>query len=108
MRKGRVYIASASMLLAMPVFAQESSVNFSQVLLTIAILLGIVASVYVFSLSSKMGTGGISTALFLYGIGMLSVVISLLSVTWCSCCYMRPVWLYWVPFPRRPVPGGCC
>lgn len=70
------------LLFTTPVFAQDEAINFSQLLLTIAIVLGIVASAYVFTLSHRMGTGGISTALFLYGIGMVSVVVSLLSVTW--------------------------
>lgn len=40
------------------------------------------ASGYVFMLSHRMGGGGIATALFLYGLRMLSVVTSLLSVIW--------------------------
>jgi len=69
---------------SMPAFAQEAAVSeqFSQTLLTIAIVLGILASLYVFVLSLKMGGGAYAGSLLLYGIGMLSVVISLLSVTW--------------------------
>lgn len=67
---------------SLPVHADNGGTQFSQVLLTIAIVLGVVASVYVFLLSTRMGGGAISTALFLYGLGMLSVVVSLLSVTW--------------------------
>ncbi len=68
--------------LSLPVQADNGGTQFSQVLLTIAIVLGVVASVYVFALSTRMGGGAIATALFLYGLGMLSVVVSLLSVTW--------------------------
>lgn len=74
----------ASLMAAFPVFAQEEAVSkqFSQTLLTIAIVLGILASLYVFVLSSRMGGGAIAGTLLLYGAGMLSVVVSLLSVTW--------------------------
>lgn len=73
-----------SMFAAFPAFAQENVVSkqFSQTLLTIAIVLGILASIYVFILAMRMGGGGIAATLLLYGAGMLSVVISLLSVTW--------------------------
>jgi hypothetical protein len=73
-----------SMVMVFPVFAQEEAVSkqFSQTLLTIAIVLGILASIYVFVLSLRMGGGGIAGTLLLYGAGMLSVVVSLLSVTW--------------------------
>jgi len=72
------------MFMTVPVFAQEAAVSkqFSQTLLTIAIALGILASIYVFILSLRMGGGGIAGTLLLYGAGMLSVVVSLLSVTW--------------------------
>jgi len=69
---------------AFPVFAQENVVSkqFSQTLLSIAIVLGVLASIYVFILAIRMGGGGIANTLLLYGAGMLSVVTSLLSVTW--------------------------
>jgi hypothetical protein len=72
------------MFIAFPVFAQENVVSkqFSQTLLSIAIVLGILASIYVFVLAMRMGGGGIAKTLLLYGAGMLSVVVSLLSVTW--------------------------
>ena len=72
-------------LFAFPIsaFAQESAgQEFSQLLLTIAIVLGILASIYVYTLSSKMAGGAIGTALTLYGVGMLCIVFSLMSVTW--------------------------
>ena len=77
-------ILFSGLLTAFPAFAQEAAVSkqFSQTLLTIAIVLGILASLYVFVLSMRMGGGGIASTLVLYGAGMLSVVISLLSVTW--------------------------
>ena len=77
-------IVSLALLVPFPVFAQEAAVSeqFSQTLLTIAIILGILASLYVFVLSLRLGGGAIASALLLYGAGMLSVVISLLSVTW--------------------------
>ena len=63
--------------------AQESTgQEFSQLLLTIAIVLGVLASIYVYTLSSKMAGGAIGTALTLYGVGMLCIVFSLMSVTW--------------------------
>ena len=63
--------------------AQETGgVKFSAVLLTIAILLGLCSCIYVFILSKRMKGSGIGSALSFYGFGMLSVVISLLSVTW--------------------------
>ena len=70
------------MFTATPAHAQEGGVEFSQILLTIAIVLGLASSVYVFSLSSRMAGSAIATTLVLYGVGMLGVVISLLSVTW--------------------------
>lgn len=74
----------AGLMTAMPAFAQENAVSeqFSQTLLTIAIVLGILASLYVFVLSLRMGGGAVAGTLLLYGFGMLSVVVSLLSVTW--------------------------
>ena len=76
--------AVAGMLVTVePALAQSQSGNeFSQILLSIAIVLGVLSSLYVFVLSAKMGGGGIGSALLLYGLGMLSVVVSLLSVTW--------------------------
>jgi hypothetical protein len=73
---------ASTSIVSTPLIADEGTTEFSQLLLTIAIVLGIVASGYVFVLSNRMGGGGIATALFLYGLGMLSVVTSLLSVTW--------------------------
>ena len=78
----RSFSALSLLILPLPVLAQDGGIEFSQVLLTIAILLGLAASVYVFSLSSRMSGSAIGTALVLYGIGMLGVVVSLLSVTW--------------------------
>ena len=77
-------IAAAATLASFPAFAQGAAVSkeFSQTLLTIAIILGVLASLYVFVLSLKLGGGVIASALLLYGAGMLAVVISLLSVTW--------------------------
>ena len=68
----------------LPALAQQAAVSeqFSQTLLTIAILLGLGASVYVFVLSFRLGGGAIAASLALYGAGMISVVVSLLSVTW--------------------------
>ena len=67
-----------------PALAQENVVSrqFSQTLLTIAIILGVLSSLYVIALSLRMGGGGIAGTLLRYGAGMASVVISLLSVTW--------------------------
>lgn len=66
-----------------PVWAQDDGgIKFSAILLTIAISLGIIASVYVFILSLRLAGGQIAGTLALYGLGMLSVVVSLLSVTW--------------------------
>ena len=64
-------------------FAQDTGgVEFSAILLTIAILLGLCSCIYVFILSKRMKGSGIGSALTLYGFGMFAVVISLLSVTW--------------------------
>ncbi len=65
-----------------PVLAQAGGIEFSEILLTIAILLGLGAGIYVFFLGSQMSGSTLSSALIYYGLGMLSVVISLLSVTW--------------------------
>lgn len=62
--------------------SEEPPLQFSQWLLSIAIVLGLLASVYVYSLSQKMAGGAIARALTLYGTGMLCIVFSLLSVTW--------------------------
>lgn len=76
-------IIFASLLAFSPVAtAQDGGIQFSNLLLTIAISLGLIASAYVFSLSQRMAGSALSKALLLYGAGMLSVVISLLSVTW--------------------------
>ena len=79
-------VVSGLLLLAVsfPALAQQAAVSeqFSKTLLTIAIVLGILASLYVFTLSFRMGGGAYAGTLLLYGIGMISVVISLLSVTW--------------------------
>lgn len=70
-------------LFATPVFAEGAGgIQFSQLLLTIAIVLGILSLIYVFVLSSKMKGGDLGASMRLYGFGMLSVVVSLLSVTW--------------------------
>ena len=69
--------------LANPAWAQaDGGLKFSAILLTIAILLGLIASLYVFTLSMRLAGGQIAGTLALYGLGMLGVVISLLSVTW--------------------------
>lgn len=80
---GKVIWAPA-LLLPLPALAQQTVVSeqFSQTLLTVAIFLGLGASIYVFVLSFRMGGGAIAGALLLYGAGMISVVVSLLSVTW--------------------------
>ena len=79
----KIAIASLLLPISIPAFAQSAvSEQFSQTLLTIAIVLGILASLYVFALTLKMGGGAYAGALLLYGIGMISVVVSLLSVTW--------------------------
>jgi hypothetical protein len=84
MKKLEKVMLLAVSLIPYPAFAQDAAVSkqFSQTLLTIAIILGILASLYVFVLSIRMGGGAIAGTLLLYGIGMLSVVVSLLSVTW--------------------------
>ncbi|MCP4432249.1 MAG: hypothetical protein GY806_14835 [Gammaproteobacteria bacterium] len=73
-----------SLFISSAAYAQDEVVSkeFSQTLLTIAIVLGILASCYVFVLSIKLDGGVIASTLLLYGAGMLSVVTSLLSVTW--------------------------
>lgn len=78
------WVLLMALLAPLPALAQQAVVSqqFSQTLLTIAIVLGLGASVYVFVLSMKMGGGAIAGALLLYGAGMISVVVSLLSVTW--------------------------
>ena len=77
------FLVTASLLLIPSIArAQDGGIQFSQLLLTIAILLGIAASVYVFTLSNRMSGSAIGTALILFGAGMLGVVVSLLSVTW--------------------------
>ena len=77
-------IISLALFIPFPVLAQEAGISkeFSQTLLTIAIVLGLLASVYVFVLSLRLGGGAIAGALLSYGAGMISVCISLLSVTW--------------------------
>lgn len=78
-----IYTTASFLLVSTPAFAQEEGgAEFSTILLTIAIVLGILSSLYVFILSGKMKGGQIGAALFLYGLGMSSVVVSLLSVTW--------------------------
>ncbi len=78
----RVFFVALVGIYSTPAMAQQGAIEFSQILLSIAILLGLLASIYVFSLSSRMSGSIISTTLVLYGSGMLAVVISLLSVTW--------------------------
>lgn len=76
-------ITLALALCPLPVLAQQAGgIAFSAILLTIAIVLGLASCLYVFVLSSRFQGGGIGRALRLYGIGMLAVVISLLTVTW--------------------------
>lgn len=84
MKKLNKIMLLAATLMPFPALAQEAAVSkqFSQTLLTIAIILGILASLYVFILAMRMGGGAIAGTLLLYGVGMLSVVVSLLSVTW--------------------------
>ncbi len=78
------FISALLVSTSLPALAKETAVSeqFSNTLLTIAIVLGILASLYVFTLSLKMGGGAYAGSLLLYGVGMLSVVVSLLSVTW--------------------------
>ncbi len=84
MKSSSALIVLSGFLVTAPVLAQDAAVSkqFSQTLLTIAIVLGIIASLYVFILSIRMSGGAIAGTLLLYGGGMLSVVVSLLSVTW--------------------------
>ncbi|MFQ5975115.1 MAG: hypothetical protein ACE5J5_02200 [Candidatus Hydrothermarchaeales archaeon] len=58
--------------------------GFSKPLLTIAIIIGVISSLYAFVPSIKMKGGKIGTGLRLYSIGLLCIVLSLLSVTWAS------------------------
>tara|TARA_Y100000310_G_C20594504_1_gene769786 strand:+ start:590 stop:949 length:360 start_codon:yes stop_codon:yes gene_type:complete len=74
-----ILISVSSIVLA----AEEAGgIQFSNVLLTIAILIGIASSVYAFLPSIKMKGGTIGAGLRFYSFGMLAVVVSLLSVTW--------------------------
>jgi len=84
MRKYSLFIILTALSLnPTTVFAQQAGgVQFSAILLTVAILLGLGSSIYVFLLSKRLKGSDIGAALTLYGIGMLSVVVSLLSVTW--------------------------
>lgn len=78
----KILAYSLLLIVSTPVFAQAGGIEFSQILLSIAIILGLGAGIYVFFLGSQMSGSSISSALIHYGLGMLSVVVSLLSVTW--------------------------
>ena len=75
-------ISTILLLISLPALAQGGGIMFSQILLSIAILLGLSAGSYVFYLGRRMAGSNLATALNMYGLGMLSIVISLLSVTW--------------------------
>ena len=77
------YLALLMAVTPMHVSAQTNNgLPFSQLLLTFAILIGLCCSVYVFALANRIKGGKLGSALAFYGLGMLSVVVSLLSVTW--------------------------
>jgi len=75
-------IISLLSLLSVGVFAQEDAPKFSNTLLSIAIVIGIASSLYALLPGLKMKGGTVGTGLVMYAAGMISVVISLLSVTW--------------------------
>lgn len=62
--------------------AQAGGIAFSTILLTIAIILGIVCALFTLYQVKRLEGGKVSNALLMYGLGMIAVVISLLSVTW--------------------------
>lgn len=72
----------ATALASMPAYAQEiaGGIEFSKVLLGIAIILGLTSSLYVFVIRYRLQGSNIGSAVMLYGMGMLSIVISLVSV----------------------------
>lgn len=84
MQKANVYRISALIgLFSGSAQAQQAGgVEFSALLLTVAIVLGIASCLYVILLSHRMKGSDVGAALLFYGMGMLSVVVSLLSVTW--------------------------
>lgn len=86
MQKNVMFFVFALMglLLNVPAFAQaqQSGLQFSQLLLSCAIVIGSLCSIYVFVLAGRLAGGRLGSALFFYGLGMLAVVVSLLSVTW--------------------------